>query len=200
MSLAKALKKQLPAELYTQVMDAMGDDFDWDVVPRTRLNTVIQQRNELQEQLGMRTPAKGAGGDPDPEPSPVPPKSEDRTVEIEAQYKKQLTQMERKYRVLDKLRAAGAVDAELIVNAGLIQLEGEEELDLDAAVKTLVEDKARSYLFNPPQPKAGTGKEGQVVQGGSVTAEQFKAMGYAERLELKTNNPTAYSQLTKGVK
>ena len=38
MSLYDSLRKALTPELFTQVTDALGDDFDYDVVPRARLN------------------------------------------------------------------------------------------------------------------------------------------------------------------
>ena len=36
MSIIERLKKNLSSEQYTAVMDALGDDFDFDLVARTR--------------------------------------------------------------------------------------------------------------------------------------------------------------------
>ena len=58
MSLYDSLRKALTPELFTQVTDALGDDFDYDVVPRARLNKVIKQRNDLRDQLAGNTQAQ----------------------------------------------------------------------------------------------------------------------------------------------
>ena len=47
MSFLDTLRKNLTPELFTQVTDQLGDDFDFDLVPRSRLNKVIKQRNAL---------------------------------------------------------------------------------------------------------------------------------------------------------
>ena len=47
MTFLETLRKNLTPEQLTAVQDAVGDDFDWDLVPRSRLNKVIKQRNEL---------------------------------------------------------------------------------------------------------------------------------------------------------
>ena len=61
MSLYDTLRKSLTPELFTQVTDALGDDFDYDVVPRSRLNKVIKQRNDLRNQFaGSPQPSAAA--------------------------------------------------------------------------------------------------------------------------------------------
>ena len=61
MSFQDTLRKSLTPELYTSVIDQLGDDFDFDLVPRSRLNQVIKQRNTLREQLAENPQARGAG-------------------------------------------------------------------------------------------------------------------------------------------
>ena len=51
MSLLDTLKKNLTPEQFSAVQDALGDDFNWDVVPRSRLNKVIKQRDDARQQL-----------------------------------------------------------------------------------------------------------------------------------------------------
>ena len=63
MSIIERLKKNLSPEQYTAVMDALGDDFDFDLVPRARLNKVISQRNTLREQLASGLQTDGDDGD-----------------------------------------------------------------------------------------------------------------------------------------
>ena len=50
-NLGEILRKNLPQDVMSQIEDVVGDDYDWDVVPRTRLNKVIAQRNKLQETI-----------------------------------------------------------------------------------------------------------------------------------------------------
>ena len=64
MSLLDTLKKNLSPEVFSAVQDALGDDFNYDVVPRSRLNKVIQQRDEARRQLnGAGTGGQGDDGD-----------------------------------------------------------------------------------------------------------------------------------------
>ena len=68
MSLKDTLRQKLTPELFTQVTDALGDDFNFDVVPRSRLNKVIGQRDTLKEQLESAlkgTQTKGGSEDDD---------------------------------------------------------------------------------------------------------------------------------------
>ena len=70
MSLKDTLRQKLTPELFTQVTDALGDDFNFDVVPRSRLNKVIGQRDTLKEQLETAlkgTQTKGGSEDDDDE-------------------------------------------------------------------------------------------------------------------------------------
>lgn len=67
MSLLDTLKAKLDPELFAQVTDSLGDDFDYDLVSRQRLNTVIGQREaanralaRLQTQNGSSTPGNTA--------------------------------------------------------------------------------------------------------------------------------------------
>ena len=51
MSLHDDLKKKLSPENMQTLEDILGDDFEWDLVPRSRLNKVIKQRNDLKKQV-----------------------------------------------------------------------------------------------------------------------------------------------------
>lgn len=51
MSLLKTLSKKLTPEQLQEVQDALGDDFNYDMIPRSRLNAVIKQRDAYKEQL-----------------------------------------------------------------------------------------------------------------------------------------------------
>ena len=62
MSFYDTLRKNLTPELFTQVTDQLGDDFDFDLVPRSRLNKVIKQRNDLRDQLAEDSQPQGRKG------------------------------------------------------------------------------------------------------------------------------------------
>lgn len=123
-TIQEALRKNLTPEQYTTVMDALGDDFDFDLVPRSRLNKVIKQRNELREQLagksqnpGIDDDDEGAGATATKYSGGTP--SEDIKA-MQKQHKTEMANLAIRYSALDKLRAAKAKDPELILKAGLL--------------------------------------------------------------------------------
>lgn len=69
MSLLDTLKAKLNPDLFAQVTDALGDDFDYDLVTRSRLNAVIGQREAARraaarQQMSVQSP----NFEPDSEP------------------------------------------------------------------------------------------------------------------------------------
>lgn len=195
MSILKILREKLSSEDYTRILDAVGDDFDWDMVPRSRLTKVIKQRNELRELLAeqpqAQTKGDSAGADDDRELTP-PAKTRAGAEaqqggvsleEIEARHQQELNALRVRYSAVDKLRAAGARDPELILNAGLIDLtkakvskEGvvtwpDGDADPFMALKS---DESRSYLFHSDDGGAprGTGKEGGAGSDDGITIQE----------------------------
>lgn len=186
MSLKDILKRNLTPEMYTSVVDALGDDFDFDMVPRTRLNKVIAQRNELRNQVSVTKPnIKGAtDDDDDDDDDDVENGASQSGVMTEKQFKKLLKDQQAKHDkeiadlkkqtvVLDKLRAKNAIDPTTIMNAGLLDLDKFELSDdgtlkgIDEAIETLVKDKA--YFFKTTEGgdshEQGTGKNGDEDDG-----------------------------------
>ena len=132
MSLLDTLKKNLTPEQFSAVQDALGDDFYYDVVPRSRLNKVIQQRDEARRQLnGAGSNGQGDDGD-DGEGSGNGAGSGaagkgftqadiDAAVNAaKADHEKQLKQLRMNHAVLAKLQEQNCVDPNLILSAGLI--------------------------------------------------------------------------------
>lgn len=135
MTLLEKLREKLGPELAGQVEDAVGDDFDWDFVPRARLNKVIGQRNTAQSKLQayLDKQASNAEGDDDDD---IPnaegnngntetrrhnKANEVNIDELNAQHQKDLANVAKRYAVLDLIRAKGALDPKLILG----------QLDLD---------------------------------------------------------------------
>ena len=135
MSLKDTLRQKLTPELFTQVTDALGDDFNFDVVPRSRLNKVIGQRDTLKEQLESAlkgTQTKGGSEDDDDDDDFQMPdttkgkgkgkkQSSETTLteeEIQRRINEATQQAQNEVRIqyagLDALRNANAVDPDLV--------------------------------------------------------------------------------------
>ena len=135
MSLKDTLRQKLTPELFTQVTDALGDDFNFDVVPRSRLNKVIGQRDTLKEQLESAlkgTQTKGGSEDDDDDDDFQMPdttngkgkgkkqSSGSTLTEEEIQQRindatqKAQNEVRIQYAGLDALRNANAVDPDLV--------------------------------------------------------------------------------------
>lgn len=136
MALLEKLREKLGPELAGQVEDAVGDDFDWDFVPRARLNKVIGQRNTAQSKLQayLDKQSSNAEGDDDDDNIPNAEGNNGNTEtrrhnkanevnidELNAQHQKDLANVAKRYAVLDLIRAKGALDPKLVLG----------QLDLD---------------------------------------------------------------------
>jgi hypothetical protein len=188
MGLKEMFKKRLTPELLTQVEDALGDDFDYDMVPRSRLNKVIKQRNEYKEQLSaMDTEAKEDDDDDedDDEKDKGAAKKSTKTPDVAAlkaeidrlklENAKAVEDLKLQYAVLDKLRDAKAIDPDLIMKSGLIDKtklaynDKGELTGLDEQLTDLVKNKA--FLFQGDEGGAGSGTgKGSGGSGGGTSA------------------------------
>lgn len=209
MSFLDSLKKNLTPEMYAQVTDALGDDFDFDLVPRTRLNKVIAQRNTLRDQLA------GLGGEPgstskapkaDPDEPDVPDSKPVDTAALEQKYKNQAAEAIRgamiQYAALLKLREAGVVDPEMVWSSNVLDKtkitmdEHDKITGMDEMLAQLKTDKA--YLFNQTAPPAGTGKDGGTPFEGVTTRDAFLKLDVAQQIAFKQANPEIFKKFMKG--
>lgn len=178
MSIIERLKKNLSPEQYTAVMDALGDDFDFDLVPRARLNKVISQRNTLREQLASGLQTDGDDGDDGEGTEPkVTPKAKakvpaagagtgDKTF-TEEDLNKRVAESEKaikmRYAAIQQLKDAGALDADLIFNSeGLLdksKLTFEDATGLGGLEDQITALKeSKGFLFNAGNNGGGKGK------------------------------------------
>ena len=210
MSLLDTLRKNLSPEVFSAVQDALGDDFNYDVVPRSRLNKVIQQRDEARRQPGRGGNAGGDDGGDGGEGSgsgagegagKVFTQADiDAAVNAaKADHDKALQQLRMNHAVLAKLQEQNFVDPNLILSAGLIDTtkvtlddNGVITGGLDDQLSSLAE--ARPYLKNGSNGgQRGTGKQGGSDEFGSVTSkEEFLKLSYEKQLEFKKANPEAF--------
>lgn len=189
MSLHDDLQKKLNAEQMQQLDDLLGDDFDWDLVPRSRLNKVISQRNELRKQVGTQSStiepttttkkksSKKVEPDEDDDDNLTYTKEELETL-LQAEREKSKAEVNAfkvKQATLSKLQTEKALDPELVfglLDSSKLSLNDKGELQGldDAGFKTIKEGK--KFLFGEanPQPDVppGTGKDGQGGKGGDA--------------------------------
>lgn len=212
MSLLDTLKKNLSPEVFSAVQDALGDDFNYDVVPRSRLNKVIQQRDEARRQLnGAGSNGQDDDGDDGGTGSGNGAGSGaagkgftqadiDAAVQaVKDAHEKELKQLRMNHAVLAKLQEQNFVDPNLILSAGLIDTtkvtlddNGVITGGLDDQLSSLAE--ARPYLKNASNGgQRGTGKQGGSDEFGSVTSkEEFLKLSYEKQLEFKKANPEVF--------
>lgn len=199
MSFQDTLRKSLTPELYTSVIDQLGDDFDFDLVPRARLNQVIKQRNTLREQLAENPQARGAGKKGEDE-------EDDEGIDIEklqkqwkAQSDQAVQEVKIQYAALDKLRAAEVIDPELVwssnvLNKKALKLDDEGALTgLDEQIENLKKNKTHLFKQAKPDPDAGTGKEGGEEGGTKITTkEEFLKLDVDKQIAFKKANPEIF--------
>lgn len=209
MSLYDSLRKALTPELFTQVTDALGDDFDYDVVPRARLNKVIKQRNELRDQLAGNTQAQHGTSktDEDDDELNAGKSAESKPVnvaELKAQWQKEqdaaVKAVRLQYAALEKLRAANVIDPELIWSSNVLD-KSKIDLDdkgqvtgLDDMLTQLQKDKAHLFKKATDGVPGGTGKDGDDEgKGGSVTTrEEFLKLPIDKQIAFKQANPEVF--------
>lgn len=209
MSLYDSLRKALTPELFTQVTDALGDDFDYDVVPRARLNKVIKQRNELRDQIAgntqtQRGTSKPDEGDDDLNTGKPVDNKPVNVAELKAQWQKEqdaaVKAVRLQYAALEKLRAANVIDPELIWSSSVLD-KSKIDLDdkgqvtgLDDMLTQLQKDKAHLFKKATDGVPGGTGKEGgDEGKGGSVTTrEEFLKLPIDKQIAFKQANPEVF--------
>ena len=205
MTLLETLRKNLTPEQFTQIQDAVGDDFEWDLVPRSRLNKVIKQRNELREKL--------AGGSQPQDSDPVDKDEDDagavksQSVDVKAleqqwkaQQDKAIQDLKIQYAALEKLRAANAIDAELIWNGKLIDTtklsldNGGNLTGIDEVIADLQKNKGHLFKKAESGAPAGTGKDGGDPFKGVATKADFLKLSVEQQMAFKQANPTLFKQ------
>ena len=206
MSLYDSLRKALTPELFTQVTDALGDDFDYDQVPRSRLNKVINQRNELRDQLsGISQSQSSNSSNHESDEAEKQKAAEQLDVEaLKAQWLKEqgdaVKDVKLQYAALDKLRAAGAIDADLIWAAGLIDKSKIQQDDagnitgLDEVIDDLVTNRKNLFVTQAQNAPSGTGKQGGEDSGFSTVSsrDEFLKLSYEDQIKFKAANPEVF--------
>lgn len=217
MSLYDTLRNKLTPDLLTQVTDALGDDFDYDQVPRSRLNKVIRQRNALREQIEGSTQPIGTTGsvddddDDDVTVTKTTTKRKGQPLDeaaLRAQWEQEQNTRENRMRVefaaLNYLRDAGAIDPDLVMSLLKLddyKLENNVLVGIEEPVNALKSTKG--YLFGTTgttgrqTAESGTGKkEGSEGNDGGTdtTKEEFLKLSYQEQMDFKTKHPEQFKK------
>lgn len=220
MSLKDKLREKLSPELFTQVTDALGDDFNFDVVPRSRLNKVIGQRDDLKEQLeaamkGTQTSnGKGKHDDDDDDDGfqmPDLTKGKGKTSSLtQEEVQRQIDEATRNARMemqvqfagLDALRNANAVDPDLVFT-----LIDKSKLKLDDSGKLIgIEEQIEALKTSKPNlfptgtststrkdTPSGTGKTGGSEKFESVKSkEDFLKLSTDDQIKFKEAHPEVF--------
>lgn len=217
MSFYDNLRKSLTPELFTQVVDQLGDDFDFDLVPRSRLNKVIKQRNALRDQIAegsqpQDSKRKAPDEDDDGDNFQMPNKRDSagaagQEVDVEAlkaQWLREqgdaVTDVKIQYAALDKLRDANAIDPDLIWQAGLIDrsklkldADGKSVDGLDEAIAELAKSRAKLFTKSKDSVPGGTGKVGGDEGFATVkTRDDFLKLSTQDQMAFKKANPEVF--------
>ena len=221
MSLKDTLRQKLTPELFTQVTDALGDDFNFDVVPRSRLNKVIGQRDTLKEQLETAlkgTQTKGGSEDDDDDDDFQMPnatkgkgkKQSSETTLTEEEIQRRINEATQKaqnevriqYAGLDALRNANAVDPDLVftlIDKSKLKFDDSGKLTgIDEQITALKTSKPN--LFPDSGNKGGrnntpggTGKDGGSEKFETVKSkEDFLKLSTADQLKFKEAHPDVF--------
>lgn len=216
MSLKDKLREKLSPELFTQVTDALGDDFVYDVVPRSRLNKVIGQRDTLREQLeaaakGTQT-SRGSGKpeDDDDDDFQMPDlkgkgkglTQEEVTRQIEEATKNARMEMQVQFAGLDALRSANAVDPDLVftlIDKSKLKLDDSGKLTgMEEQIEALKTSKPNlfptgSSTSTRKDTPGGTGKSGGSEQFESVKSkEDFLKLSTEDQIKFKEAHPAVF--------
>lgn len=218
MSLLDTLRKHLTPEQLTEVQDALGDDFNYDVVPRSRLNKVIRQRDEAKQMLtqlqtgrvsdpeededdGEGAGIEGAGKKGKASPGGLTQQMlNDALAQQKAAHEQEMLNLRLQYAALQQLQEAQFVDPQLVWDANLVD-KTKLSFDTQGKLAGLTEQldalkTSKPYLVGGGTQGApnGTGRQGGEPggAGGAVTKEDFLKMSYQDRLAFKEANPETF--------
>lgn len=215
MSLNDDLRKKLTPELYETVVDALGDDFNFDVVPRSRLNKVIKQKQALQEALENTTAHQQQEefddfNDGDDHrgnrKKKLPEQQQPKQVsdeEIQQKIAAEVAKVKIQYAGLEELRKAGVVDPEFAYSAldlSKVKYENDTVTGFAEQIEALKASKA--YLFPKEESQSkrdktpgGTGRSGTSGEFNGVnTIEEFMKLSTADQAKFKETYPDQFNK------
>lgn len=181
----------LNKEQVDSIMDANGQDIE---AAKGELSQVKTELEQTKAQLQEANQTIEGFKDYDQVKSQVE-EYKTKYEQSKADYENQIADMKFSSALDAAITAAGgrnvkAVSALLDINA--LKKSKDQSADIAAALETC--KKENEYLFGATEPiNNPVGPTGGKVTG--LTKEQFKKMGYQERLELKQKDPAKYEEM-----
>lgn len=183
----------LEKDVIDKIMDENGKDVE---KAKGSLTDVQQERDELKKQISDRdeqleTLKKAKGNSEELQKQIEQLQADNKQIKIDTAAERAL---------------AGAKAKNITAAKALLKLDGAELAD-DGTIKGLAEQidavkKDNDYLFEADKPtktkpsvKGATPGEGNDDKPTGITAEQFRKMGYKERMELFNNDKETYDAL-----
>ena len=203
MSFQDTLRKNLTPELFEQIVDQLGDDFDYDLVPRSRLNKVIKQRNDLRNQLAgvpqnQNSKSQSKSGEDDDDDPNEGVDIEELKKQLKAQSDSAVQEVKIQYAALEKLRSANVIDPELVWSSNVLD-KTKLKLGDDGSLTGLDEQitqlqKVKTHLFKASDPDVppGTGKKGDNEFEGITSREKFLELPMDKQIAFKQANPEIF--------
>lgn len=209
MSFLDDLRNNLTPDLFTQVTDALGDDFNYDVVPRSRLNKVIGQRDKYKKELDESTgtqqlegPHSGNEGNSNPQgkPNEGQPTVEELRKQFETEKNNAIQGLRIQYAGLDALRAANAVDADLaftLLDKSKMTI-GEDGKLAGIAEQITALQESKPFLFTKAagsrnNTPGGTGKTGGDDPFETVKSKaDFLKLSTTDQMKFKDAHPDVF--------
>lgn len=211
MSFLDDLRKKLDPDTFAAVTDQLGDDFNYDVVPRSRLNKVIQQRDTYKAQVDAGT--QPSAGGPEPEGGPpatqtgANPKAQPEVdvAALTAKFEQEKAQAIKDLRVefagLNMLREEGAFDPELswsLIDKSKVTI-GDDGKTISGLKEQIdAQKEARAFMYGSQSKRKegekGTGKNGGGDQDVTVTKDDFLKMSYDDQLKFKEAHPDTFKE------
>lgn len=184
----------LEKDVIDKIMDENGKDVE---KAKGSLADVQQERDDLKKQISDRDEQleslkKAKGNSEELQKQIEQLQADNKQIKIDTAVERAL---------------AGAKAKNITAVKALLKLEGAELSD-DGTIKGLAEQidavkKDNDYLFEADKPaktkpsvKGATPGEGNDDKPTGITAEQFRKMGYKERMELYNNDKETYDALT----
>lgn len=202
MDFRDSLKRVLPKDLYTQVEEAVGEEFEWgnDLIPKGRFNAVIEQRNSARSVLEKLTGTKAPDDDElqatldkiNKKPETSGPDIE----ELTRKHQEELGTLKMQFAATETLREFGVLDPNLLWESSLldkskIKLENGKLAGLSDQLESLKKDK--TFLFGETGGGAGTGRTGGAPFETVKSKADFLNLSTEDQISFKKQNPAAFT-------
>lgn len=179
------------------------DEADKEKVPRSRLNDKIDEIKDLTTQLQDRDKQLSDLGkkakdhdDLAQQIKDLQKANDDATKEYQDKLAKQQFDFTLD-KALAEAKAKNPKAVKALLNKETIKLDGEQLIGLSEQLKTLQESDGYLFGEEPPGLKGRQAHPPGQHQQTGMTKDQFKQLGYSDRIKIYNENPELYKQLSE---